>query len=115
MLLLMVSEHVTLSLVQDVPQSTPGAMAHSAIAPSGTTKRTGFKLQTQWCVGEILAGPLPLSLTCGVPMACQVGSAVVLPKQKKKKTQSFLHGELPLLLGAFSFCYYCFIIIFLLH
>jgi len=65
MLLLMVSEHVTLSVVQDVPQSTPGAMAHWSRAPSGTTKGTGFKLQTPWCAGEILAGPLPLSLTCG--------------------------------------------------
>jgi len=46
MLLLMVSEHVTLSVVQDVPQSTPGAMAHWSLAPSGTTKGTGFKLQT---------------------------------------------------------------------
>jgi len=40
MLLLMVSEHVTLSVVQDVPQSTPGAMAHWSRAPSGTTKGT---------------------------------------------------------------------------
>ncbi len=51
----------------------------------------------------------------GLLMACQVGSAVVLPKQKKKKLNLFLHAELPLLLGAFSFCYYCFIIASLLH
>jgi hypothetical protein len=41
MLLLMVSEHVTLSVVQDVPQSTPGAMAHWSIAPSGPQKVLG--------------------------------------------------------------------------
>jgi hypothetical protein len=34
---------------------------------------------------------------------------------EKEKTQSFLRGELPLLLGAFSFCHYCFIIASLLH
>ncbi len=115
MLLLMVSEHVTLSVVQDVPQSTPGAMAHSAIAPSGTTKRTGFKLQTQWGAGEILAGPLPLSLTCGGANCLSGRVCCCASETEKEKTQSFLHGELPLLLGAFSFCYYCFIIIFLLH
>jgi hypothetical protein len=38
--------------------------------------------QTQCCAGETPAGPLPMSLTLGVPTACQVGSAVVLLKKE---------------------------------
>ncbi len=109
----MVSEHVSLCVVQDVPQSTPGAIAHWSTAPSGTIKGPGFKFQTHWAAGEILAGPLPLSLTCG-GANCLSGQ-VCCCASEKEKTQSFLHRELPLLLGAFSFCHYCFIIASLLH
>jgi hypothetical protein len=42
----------------------------------GTYERSW--VQAQWCAGETEAGPMPMSLSWGLPTACQVGSAVVL-------------------------------------
>jgi hypothetical protein len=48
-------------------------------------KGLGFK--PSWCAGETSVAPQPMSLTWGggarrVPTACQVGSAVVIPKKE---------------------------------
>jgi hypothetical protein len=50
-----------------------------------TSKRSW--IQTQWCAGETPAGPLPMSLTWGVPRASQVRSAVILQKGKKRNAE----------------------------
>ncbi len=50
-----------------------------------------FWVRTHWCAGE--SPSLPLSLTWGVPMACQVRSAVVHEKQQEKCFAN-LSGEL---------------------
>ncbi len=59
-------------------RSTPGVMAdrYSPFWDPGTYERSW--VQAQWCGGETEAGPMPMSLSWGLPTACQVGSAMVL-------------------------------------
>jgi hypothetical protein len=61
-----------------------GTLVWPIVRPA-TSKRSW--IQTQWCAGETPAGPLPMSLTWGVPRASQVRSAVILQKGKKRNAE----------------------------
>jgi len=62
-----------------------GTLVWPIVGHPATSKRSW--IQTQWCAGETHAGPLPMSLTWGVPRACQVRSAVILQKNKKRNAE----------------------------
>jgi hypothetical protein len=113
MLLLMVSEHVSLSVVQDVPQSTPGAMAHWAIAPLWDHKRYWVQTSNPVVCRWNSCWPFAIELDFrGLLMACQVGSAVVLRKQKRKKLNLFSIGNFPSFWVHFLFAIIVLLLIF---
>jgi len=49
--------------------------------------KKGLRFKLEWNAGETLVGPLPMSMTSGLPTTCQVESTFVIEKKKKKRLE----------------------------